>query len=122
VLDGTAFFDPLAAALLLARPRLGVMLTVANIPNDVVLNAWVGATRGFQVGAFVAQSLLLAFVLATARLARPQRCSPGVFARTMTMGFPTDATEPWGRARLSLKSMLYARLRCHVGGERTLCG
>jgi hypothetical protein len=70
------------------------MLTVAIIASDVVLSAWVGGTRGFQVGTFVAQSLFLALVLTTARLARPRRRSPGVFARTMTMGFPTAAREP----------------------------
>ena len=48
--------DPLAAALLLARPRVGMMQTVAFITNDVALNGWVGGTRGFQVGAFAAQS------------------------------------------------------------------
>ena len=39
------FLDPLAAVFLLARPRLGVMLTVAIITGDVTLNSWVGATR-----------------------------------------------------------------------------
>lgn len=41
------------------------MLTVANITGDVTLNVWVWATRGFQMGAFNAQSLFLLFVLAT---------------------------------------------------------
>jgi hypothetical protein len=72
------------------------MLTVVAITSDLGLSAWVGGTRGFQVGAFVAQSLFLAFVLTKARLARPRRRSPGVFARTMTTGFPTAAREPWG--------------------------
>lgn len=51
--------DPLAAALLLARPRLGVMLTVAIITIDVALNVWVGATRGFQLDALIAQATFL---------------------------------------------------------------
>jgi hypothetical protein len=33
------FLDPLAAVLLLARPKFGVTLTVAIIINDVVLRA-----------------------------------------------------------------------------------
>jgi hypothetical protein len=48
--------DPLAAALLLARPRVGVMQTVANITiaiRAVALDVWVSAARGFQVGGFV---------------------------------------------------------------------
>lgn len=47
--------------MLLARPRLGVMQTVAITTGDVALNEWVGAKLGFQLGAFVAQSLFLAF-------------------------------------------------------------
>jgi hypothetical protein len=89
--------------------------------RDAQLNARVGASRGFQVGAFVAQSLFLIFVLTTARFARPRRRYPGVFARTMTTGFPTAAREPWGRARLSLKSML-CQVAMPCWGERTLCG
>lgn len=85
------FFDPLAAVLLLARPRLSVVLTVAIIASKVALNVWGGATRGFQLDAFVAQSLFLLFVLVTVRFAWPWRRSPGLFARTMTMGFPTAA-------------------------------
>ena len=43
--------------MLLARPRLGVMLTVAIITSDVALDAWVGAKYGFQLDSFIAQSL-----------------------------------------------------------------
>lgn len=91
------FLDPLAAVLLLARSRLGVILTVAIVAivtSDVALNEWVGATLGFQVGAFVAQSLFRAFVLARARIMWPRRRFPGLFACTMTMGFPPAAKEP----------------------------
>lgn len=38
-----AYLNPLVAVLLLARPRLGVMLTLAIITSEVVLNARVGA-------------------------------------------------------------------------------
>jgi hypothetical protein len=38
---------PLAAVLLLARPSLGAMLSMANVTRHMVLNAVVGATRGF---------------------------------------------------------------------------
>jgi hypothetical protein len=51
------------------------MLTVAIIASDVVLNAWVGAIHSFQLDAFIAQSLVLVFVLATARIAWPRRSS-----------------------------------------------
>lgn len=56
ILDGAGAVDPLAAVLLLARARPGTMLTVAIIAGDVALNGWVGATRGFQVDAFIAAS------------------------------------------------------------------
>ncbi|OYO31346.1 hypothetical protein [Janthinobacterium sp. PC23-8] len=63
------FLDPLAAVLLLTSPRVCVIPTVGIVSSDIALNAWVGATLGFQVGAFVAQSLLRPFVLARARIA-----------------------------------------------------
>jgi hypothetical protein len=56
------------------------MLTVSIIASDVALNAWGGAARGFQLDAFIAQSLLLLFVIETARLAWPRhvpRVCPG---------------------------------------------
>ena len=49
------FLDPLAAVLLLARPRLGVMLTVVNITGKVVLNAW-GRARAFLLDSFEPQN------------------------------------------------------------------
>ena len=36
-----AFLDPLAALLLLVRPRIGLSLTLAIITSDVVHNTWV---------------------------------------------------------------------------------
>lgn len=64
------FADALAVALLLARPRAGVALTAGIIACDVAVNAWVGLHYGFDVPAFAAQCLFLAFVLATAGRAR----------------------------------------------------
>ena len=59
------FFDALAVALLFARPRAGLALTAGIIVCDVAVNAWVGATYGFDVPAFAAQCVFLVFVLAT---------------------------------------------------------
>ena len=90
------FLDPLAAVLLLAKPRLGVMPTVAIaiVTGDVVLNAWAGAPRGFQVDAFISASLFLIFVLTTARLAWPRRRPYGLSANVLTISFPPAAKEP----------------------------
>lgn len=47
--DSLTFLDPLAAALLFLRPRLGIGLTVAIIVSDIVHNVWFTAahpTRG----------------------------------------------------------------------------
>jgi len=89
---------PLAAVHLLARSRLGVMLTaaiaIAIATGDVVLNAWGGASRGFQVDAFIAASLLLIFVLTAAGLACPQRRPSGLSANVLTVSFPPAAKEP----------------------------
>lgn len=63
------FVDPLAAVLLMTRPLPGLALTVAIIVSDVVVNAWVGATYGFDVAAFSAQVLFLVFVMSTVRIA-----------------------------------------------------
>lgn len=49
------FLDPLAIVLLLARPRLCVMLTVVNITGKVVLNAW-GRALAFPLDAFEPQN------------------------------------------------------------------
>ncbi|GGC65332.1 hypothetical protein [Undibacterium terreum] len=63
------FIDPLAAFLLLAKPKAGLGLTAAIIVSDVAINAWVGANYGFHWPPFLAQSLFLVFVLATIRTA-----------------------------------------------------
>ena len=63
------FIDPLAALLLLARPKAGLGLTAAIIVSDVALNAWVGVNYGFHWPPFLAQLLFLVFVIATIRTA-----------------------------------------------------
>lgn len=63
------FIDPLAAILLMARPMLGLALTVAIIVSDVVINSWVGLKYGIDIASFLAQLLFLAFVMLTARIA-----------------------------------------------------
>jgi hypothetical protein len=82
ILDGAGAFDPFAAVLLLARPRLGVMLSVSIITiviiRAVALDIWVGAARGFQVEVIAARNLVLILVLATGRLRWPQRRSLGL--------------------------------------------
>lgn len=88
------FLGLLAAALLLARPRLGVMLTVATITSEVALNVWAGATCGFQVGAFVAESLFLNLVMVTARLAWSRRRSSSLSAGIMVISFPAATKGP----------------------------
>lgn len=66
-LAGAGASHPLAAVRLLARPRLGVLLTVAIIASDVTLNGWVGVTRDFQVDAF----MVLGRAVAVRRRLRP---------------------------------------------------
>ena len=61
--------DPLAVILLLARPKHGMVLTVAIIVNDVVINSWVGLAYGFDAASFVAQVSFLIFVMFTVRIA-----------------------------------------------------
>lgn len=80
---GAGASDPLAAVLLLTRPRLGVMLAVAIITAGVALNAWVGATRVFQLEAFAARGLLPKFRAATARLVWLRRRSPWLRERLL---------------------------------------
>lgn len=63
------FIDPLAAILLMARPMLGLALTVAIIVSDVVINSWVGLIYGIDIASFLAQLLFLAFVMLTVRIA-----------------------------------------------------
>lgn len=89
------FFDPLAAVLLLAGPRLGVMLTVATITSDVVLNAWVGATRGFQVGAFArcAESVPAFRAGDGSNRVATATFRGSVRGGIMTMGFPPSGKE-----------------------------
>lgn len=58
---GAGASDPLAAVLLLARPRLGVMLAVAISTGDVVLKVGGGVTRGVQHDVFIAQGAFLGF-------------------------------------------------------------
>lgn len=86
------FLDPLAAVLLLARPRLDRMLTAPNITviSDVALNAWIRTMRGVQFDAFIAQGMFLGLVLATARFGWP-RDVLSLSECTMTMGFPPVA-------------------------------
>jgi hypothetical protein len=59
------FIDPLAVVLLMARPTLGLALTVAIIASDVVINFWVGLTYGVDIASFLAQVLFLVFVMLT---------------------------------------------------------
>lgn len=63
------FIDPLAAILLMARPMLGLALTVAIIVIDVVINSWVGLIYGIDIASFLAQLLFLVFVILTVRIA-----------------------------------------------------
>jgi hypothetical protein len=96
---------------------------VAIITNgEVALNAWVGGTPGFRVGAFVAPESAPG-VCADDGSTRPAAATfSGCVRSHDDDGISYGREGAVGRARLSLKSMLYARLRCHVGGERTLCG
>jgi hypothetical protein len=102
------FLDPLAAVLLLARARLGVMLAVAIITSDVMLSAWVRAKRGFQVGAFVAQGLFLIFVRAT-RLESLGHGVPRDYPEDVYFGISSGCQGTVG-GTLSAKTMRYARL------------
>ncbi|MGH6966611.1 MAG: hypothetical protein ACREE0_19185 [Phenylobacterium sp.] len=60
--------DPLAAALLFLRPRIGVVLTLAIMVSDVGHNIWAIAAFEANVWLVAAQVLFLIFVLVTARL------------------------------------------------------
>ncbi len=46
---------------------VAIAIAIAIATGDVVLDAWVGALRGFQVDAFIAASLFLIFVLMAVR-------------------------------------------------------
>ncbi|MGE5564386.1 MAG: hypothetical protein ACM3ZV_13925 [Bacillota bacterium] len=76
--DALTFLDPLAAVLLLVRPRAGVALTVAIIVTDVAHNLWFVAahagSRSFTkivAGSpfLLSQIAFLLFVAATAPVA-----------------------------------------------------
>ena len=66
--DALTVLDPLAAALLFLRPRVGVVLTLAIMVADVGHNFW--AIFAFDAIAWlvVPEALFLIFVLATAPL------------------------------------------------------
>jgi hypothetical protein len=59
----------LAVILLMTKPMLGLGLATSIIVCDVVINAWVGVTYGFDVASFVAQALFLVFVMSTVGMA-----------------------------------------------------
>jgi hypothetical protein len=63
------FFDALAVLLLLTRARAGLALTTLIIVSDVLVNACVGLTYGFDLASFVAQCIFMVFVLGTVRRA-----------------------------------------------------
>ena len=63
------FFDTLAVLLLLTRPRAGLVLTTLIIVSDVLINASVGLSHGFDLPSFFAQFVFMVFVLATVRRA-----------------------------------------------------
>lgn len=72
------FFDPVAAALLFVRPRVGILLTIAIIVSDVAHNLWFTATHPMGASflrevtssfALMCQIAFLLFVAATASIA-----------------------------------------------------
>lgn len=73
---GLTFFDPLAIVLLLAFPRAGLALTLAIIVADVAVNATATITIAPDLMALGAQTLFLAFVLATIGYAWPRTRRP----------------------------------------------
>jgi hypothetical protein len=66
--NSLTILDPLAAALLFLKPRIGVLATIAIMVSDVAHNWWVVAAFGGIVWMVVAESAFLIFVLATAHL------------------------------------------------------
>ena len=68
---GLTFFDPLAILLLLLVPRAGLGLTLAIIAVDVAVNATATFIIGPDYLSLGAQTLFLAFVLATIGYAWP---------------------------------------------------
>lgn len=63
------FLDALAVILLMVKPMHGLGLATAIIVCDVVINAWVGVTYGFDVASFIAQALFMVFVMSTIGIA-----------------------------------------------------
>jgi type III secretory pathway component EscT len=57
--------DPLAAALLFFKPRLGVVATIAIMLADVAHNSWAFMSGRGDVVALVLQATFLGFVLGT---------------------------------------------------------
>lgn len=72
------FLDSLAVILLLTRPRAGLVLTTLIIVSDVLINASVALTYGFDPASFGAQFLFMVIVLATVRRAWPSRSDNAV--------------------------------------------
>jgi hypothetical protein len=76
--DSLTFLDPLAAVLLLVRPRIGIAATIAIIISDVVHNLWFRAGHPLT-GSFysdvisspfmMSQLVFLLFVVVTAPIA-----------------------------------------------------
>ena len=58
--------DPLAAGLLYAHPRSGVLLTAIIMLTDVAQNSWALMTRGGPAGSVILQAIFLGYVLGTA--------------------------------------------------------
>jgi hypothetical protein len=65
--NSLTILDPLAAALLFLKSRIGVLATIAIMVSDVAHNWWVVAAFGGIVWMVVADSAFLIFVLATAQ-------------------------------------------------------
>lgn len=63
------FIDALAVILLMYKPTFGLVLAVAIIVCDVLVNSWVGMTYGFDPASFFAQVLFLLFVIPTVGVA-----------------------------------------------------
>jgi hypothetical protein len=68
VWNALTVLDPLAAALLFWKPRVGVLFTLAIMLADVGHNSWAVAAHGAMVWPVVIQAAFLMFVAATAPL------------------------------------------------------
>lgn len=71
------FVDALAVILLMAKPRLGVVLTVVIIVCDVVINSWVAMNYGIDIASWLAQVVFLLFVVSTVGIAWRPGLLPG---------------------------------------------